>query len=389
MRRLQLGVAISAVVHTAALAYVVTRSVTAQRVVEPATTPIEVIDVPAPAPEAAPIEVAVLDPATIAALDAASAAPPSASAPAQHAGTASITTRERGASATGTSIIEQPATTEPTPGTSLLSMRRPRVDIALPSAKYDDLEHVPAGTNAEQDLTSGRLAPSGGGRYRSDEGVFVANVGADGSVKFKDSKNVHAQFAVPRVKNLGTGISAWLDDPNKPVGSIGQPAHDKIALNNDNLEENFKRPDSGGTVPMVGGTFDATDAFMRRHGQDPYASRKLAYLDSTRDERVQIGTKHRQQQLAQATAIMQKNLDRMWASVADPAARKQALFELWDECAETGPEELVTAGAEARKLVTGFIRARLPVGSPTAYTADEIAAFNRRKQARATFAPYD
>jgi hypothetical protein len=388
---LQLGVAISAVVHTAALAYVVSRPVAARLVVAEQATPIEIVDVPKPAPETAPIEVAMLDAATIAAMEPATAAPPSARAgtPVQHPWTASITARERGTSTTGTSIIEQPGTSEPTPGTSLLSMRRPKVDIELPRAKYDDLEHVPAGTNAEQDLTSGRLAPSGGGRYRSDEGVFVANVGADGSVKFKDSKNFHVHLAVPSVRDLGNGISAWLNDRNKPVGTLAPTRPERIALNNDNLEENFKRPDSGGTVPIVGGGFDVTDAFMRSHGQDPYASRKLAYLDSTRDERVQIGTKHRQQQLAQATAIMQKNLDRMWASVADPAARKQALFELWDECAETGPEELVTAGAEARKLVTGFIRARFPVGSPTAYTADELATVNRRKQSRATFAPYD
>ena len=386
MRRLQLGIALSAVAHTAALAYVVSRPVPARLVVEPTTTPIEIIDVPAPVPEAAPIEVALLDEATSPARAPATAGPPGVRGPVPPARTAAITTSERGAtSATATAIIEQPGTTEPAPGTSLLSMRRPRVDIELPRGRFDDLERVPAGSTVEQDHTTGRLAPSGGGRYRSNEGVFVANVGADGSVKFKDAKNLHMGLSLPSKK----GFAAWLDDPNKPVGTLGPPSREKIALNKDNLEENFQRPDSGGTVPVIGGSFDATDAFMRRHGQDPYASRKLAYLDSTRDERVQIGTKHRHEQLAQATAIMQKNLTRMWASVADPAARKQALFELWDECAESGSDELVTAGAEARKLVTGFIRARLPVGSPTAYTIDELAAFNRRKQSRATFAPYE
>jgi len=127
---------------------------------------------------------------------------------------------------------------------------------------------------------------------------------------------------------------------------------------------------------------------MRRHGQDPYASRKLAYLDSTRDHRVQIGQRHRQQQLEQAAVIMKANLDRVW-SLPTPAARREALFELWDECAETGSDELVTAGREARKLVIGVLRARIPAGTADAYSPGELAALNRKKQSKATFAPYD
>src|SRR6185436_9687493 len=87
-------------------------------------------------------------------------------------------------------------------------------------------------------------------------------------------------------------------------------------------------------VPIAGGGFDVTDALMRRKGQDPYASKKLAFLDSTRDERVQRGTAHREQQLRQTSQIMQRNLDRLWQRVADPRARRTALFELWDEVIE-------------------------------------------------------
>ena len=76
-------------------------------------------------------------------------------------------------------------------------------------------------------------------------------------------------------------------------------------------------------------------------------------------------------------------------SLTTPAARRDALFELWDECAETGPEQLVTAGREARKLVVGVIRARLPAGSADAYSSDELVALNKTKQSKATFAPYE
>jgi hypothetical protein len=93
--------------------------------------------------------------------------------------------------------------------------------------------------------------------------------------------------------------------------------------------------------------------------------------------------------LGRAAQLMQQNLDQMWASVTDPAGRKQALFELWDESAETGSTDLVEAGAAARKFVVGFIRARLPAGSATAYTAAELTTLNGKKQSKAKFAPYE
>jgi hypothetical protein len=152
---------------------------------------------------------------------------------------------------------------------------------------------------------------------------------------------------------------------------------------------------------LLGGSFDVTDAMMRRQGIDPYASYKLKVLDETRDERVAIGKRHRTQQLAQSTQLMQKNLERLWAMSADIPALKQGLFELWDDCAETGPEmerggftppsgtdELVAGGNAARKHLLGFLVAKLPAGSADAYTTAELARFNKRRKSQATFAPY-
>jgi hypothetical protein len=104
---------------------------------------------------------------------------------------------------------------------------------------------------------------------------------------------------------------------------------------------------------------------------------------------VQMGTAHREQQLRRTSQLMQRNLDQLWQRVADPTARRAALFELWDETIEAGDELAVEAGRAARTLVIGFIRARLPAGGPDAYTADELAALNRRRQSKAIFAPYE
>jgi len=135
-------------------------------------------------------------------------------------------------------------------------------------------------------------------------------------------------------------------------------------------------------------TFDATDALMRNHGMDPYASKKLKWLDDTREERYRIGKQYKHEQLGKSAQLAKRNVDYLWAKTTDLAARKQGLFELWDDCVETGSDnDLVEGGRAARRLIVGIIRARL-TGSD-AYTAPELAAFNAHKKSTATFSPYD
>jgi len=273
------------------------------------------------------------------------------------------------------------------PSSSLLAMRTPGVE----SPRAIDLSFHPSeGTLAagkapppEVEAT-GRLAPHGGGSYQSNEGVFTAKVAPDGSVKIKDSKNFNVHLRLPGPKTIGRGVADWYESDKGAYGGDGKRSlADKVAGSIDKEDRS-----KAAVVPVLGGGFDVGDALMRRHGQDPYASRKLAYLDATRDERVQIGNRHRADQLAQSTRLMQKNLDRMWATVTDTAARKRALFELWDECAETGEPAVVEGGRAARKLVIGFIRARLPAAGATAYTASELATLSRERHSSEEFAPY-
>src|SRR5689334_3579867 len=116
-------------------------------------------------------------------------------------------------------------------------------------------------------------------------------------------------------------------------------------------------------IPVVGGTFDPTDWLMRRRGEDPYAAKKLALLDATRAERVRLGRDHRTRQLALTPQIVQRSLAAV-AALTDARARKHALFELWDDCAETGEPAVVAGGEAARRLVIAFIRSHLPAGGP-------------------------
>jgi hypothetical protein len=97
---------------------------------------------------------------------------------------------------------------------------------------------------------------------------------------------------------------------------------------------------------------------------------------------------NRTEDLARAPEFMRKNVAWAWAHVRSDDERKEALFELWDDCAETGDDDLVQAGANARRYLVGFIRAHLPAGKRGAYTPEDLARLNAHRRSKATFAPY-
>ncbi len=393
-------------VHAVVVTWVVSR-IPDERKLPPKAPTIELIErAPEPA-DLVPVNVTFLDPPTTAAIEEvppeqiAMAPRPDPTGDREPPAIAAIDPSRRApAIETGAGTAGTPGTgTEPSTGATpgkknpLMDMRKGapmRLTVGVPTGRWDGRESAP--DSFGPDIDSGRLDPDGGGTYRSDEGPFTAKVGKDGSVKLEDKRNVRIKFALPSPKGFGRMVADWYQDPNKPVGMLPPEKIVKppVLNNGEHSGHVDRKPDHGdvATIPIVSGGFDITDALMRNKGIDPYASKKLEYLDSTRDQRVQIGNRHRQKQLAQAAVIMKSNLDRVW-SLPTPLARREALFELWDECAETGSEELVAAGREARTLVIGVLRSRLPAASADAFTAAEIAAFNRRKQSKAAFAPYE
>ncbi len=198
------------------------------------------------------------------------------------------------------------------------------------AARVERLEKFQAARDEE-------LEPSGGGTYRSHHDAFDVTTNADGTVKLKDAPSVDVNPGC-----LFAGCAMSLDD-----------------------------------------------WAMRKAGIDPYRAAKLHWLDKTRDQRAEIGRAHRKLQLAHSAELVQQNLARMWQRTRDPDARKRALFEMWDEIAETGDDDLVRGGQAARSYVIGFIRTRLPAGSPGAFTDSELAELNAHRKSREVFAPYD
>jgi hypothetical protein len=361
---------ISAVVHGAAVAWVQSRQAPKLEPEQPVI--VEVIDiVPAPAAEAVPTEVTLLDDNTVV-----SAAPVASSAShtrrgkTKHAIVASQTTI--------TETAPPPVETAPPPQSKLMTMRHPKLENGPSSEFWAKFEANTkplkpkeiAGeqlsdeiASAEQHLKNPRwIANASAEKVAAERGKLIEKRYEQSAAELQpDGTGTKADHHTFRTKFNGDGTVASMKDKR-------------------NLRAN--------KIP-ISGEFDITDAMMRSQGIDPYASYKLKVLDETRDERVAIGKRYRTQQLAQSGQLMQRNLERLWSSTPDLAARKRGLFELWDECAESGTEELIVAGAAARAHVLGFIRSKLPAGSTEAFTHTELAHFNKQRKSQAPFAPYE
>jgi hypothetical protein len=382
VRELPAAVIVSVVAHAAALIFLVSAEeepavVVAVQREPPPLAPQPEPPMPASAPlDPPPIEVVFLDERAAATAQTTLDLPPlSALLPARRPGshetavstsstTATAETSTTGA--TGTSGTPDPRGAEP--GRSpLMTMRRPELaglsatfldDLAsrtkpaepipdLPGARIDaEIADIRARLrNPNRDHTADRarlvelnearkqveLKPDGGGRYKSNKTTFVAKIDPDGKAHLKDKANLQ-----------------WHG---------------------------------------LGATFDVTDWAMRSSGIDPYAREKLKFLDRTRGQRVAIGREHRREVLSHSAQIMDRNIARLWATTPDLHARKQSLFDLWDECAETGFPELVAGGTDARKALTDFIKAKLT--GADAYTPDELTHLNRQRRSKASFAPYE
>jgi hypothetical protein len=207
------------------------------------------------------------------------------------------------------------------------------------------------------------LRPDGPDGFVTDEGAFVARTDRDGRVAFDDGSPVRIDLPSPR--DAARGLERWAEDPRRYA------------------EEN------GDRNPMsVGGSFDLTDSIMRQSGEEPYSARKMAFLDRTRAERMQIAARENSQRLRDALHSTRADLARLWRGRGSAAHKRRLLFLLWDECAESGSDEVVHAARAVRGQIVAFVRRHLPAGSQLAYTEAELARHNARRTSRERFDPY-
>jgi len=290
---------------------------------------------------------------------------------------------------------------------SLLTMRGPDLRVGDRAAR-DILGATPPHDSV---VRSGRLAESGGGTAVVHDGVSTLTVDRDGTAHFHDHADIdlHWDFHLTpteikaEIVQAGRELATWAADPYAKA-RVGAPQDVPAYLaavpgacdhwdddcstelrerNNDvDSIERMRR----GTVGH--GKLDVTSFLMRHTVGDPFASRKLKILDDTREERAALATVHHDEDVGRSSELMLRNLEQLWRTTPDPRARREALFQLWDECDEaTGPDG--EAGQRARAMVIGWIRTKLPRGSPDAYGADEIGTRSARRTSIQPFDPYE
>ena len=211
------------------------------------------------------------------------------------------------------------------------------------------------------------LRPDGPGGYATDEGPFVAHTDRQGRVEFEDRSSFRLDIPTPRrmAGDMGRALERWARDPRRYAEENGN--QNRIA---------------------VGGQIELTDSIMRMGGQDPYAARKMEFLDRTRDERMRIAAAEHARRLRESLHRTGADLERVWRGPGSAAERRRLLFLLWDECLERGSEEDVRIARAVRGRIVGFVRRHLPVGSSTAYSAAELARLNAGRSSQERFDPY-
>ncbi len=291
-------------------------------------------------------------------------------------------------------------------GQGMMSMRGPDLGLAPGTGERIVATSRPLPVEPK---VSGKLKSAPGGRAISDDAVTTMSVEQDGSVTFADKPDIEIKLALPiphldvegMRKDLGQLLTDWYRDPDayKKFGRKADVSRVVLAVPgacdhwgdvwcddpSAPKQEKYTREQAKTGGSILAGKLDITSYLHRKLIGDPYSSRKLKLLDDTRDERVAMGTRFKTQQLARAGEIARRNLARIES--LSLAEKKEALFELWDECSE-GDDAEGQAGQRVRALVLGFIRTHLPDGSPSAYTAAEIAALHAKRSSKQAFAPY-
>lgn len=286
-----------------------------------------------------------------------------------------------------------PTVTDPRPtSSSLLSMRRTPAERRAPTRAGDPLNLSPAhvaaavtGPAPARDTRSplelpdapripgprvarvdGPMIPDGNGTFRYDHPGFTAQVARDGRVELKDKPSAQPYFEGPCLNCVKRDLAKYSDDPTK-----GEFIN-LMAL-----------------LPKVGIRFDITDYVMRKIGDDPYNPAKAKFLDETREQREKMWHAESKERLREALQMLPAQLAEIWSHEAWSASeRRQVLFDLWDECAETGSPERVRLGRQIRVSIIAFIRKRLPAGSEDEYPEAELQALNKRRTSKAKFLPY-
>lgn len=221
---------------------------------------------------------------------------------------------------------------------------------------------------------------------------FEARVGRDGVVSFKAKRvkvgtvlSPFGDLARPKGPTLESTLRDRLGKRRRPPA---EPVPEATPTVSPGIDWEYLCPRGSNcdtrplpTLIQVRGNFDLTDEIMRGLGQDPYAAEKARFLSSTFEFRMRLAASARNENLRSALERLPERLDELWGDDRYSAReRRRLLYELWSEMDDSAE------GQQGAATVMGFIRRRLPCGSPSGYSAEELSAF-ARQSARRRFVP--
>ncbi len=139
-------------------------------------------------------------------------------------------------------------------------------------------------------------------------------------------------------------------------------------------------------------------------GPEVHGAAKREFLNRTAEVRTRMTIAWTLQILDFRLRGLEQELFSLWSAKVPAAARRELLFQRWDECDEAfsvTPEGEITAEAasvvdqarietaeKARRVIEGFIRRQLPGTSTDAFTPTELADMNGRRVSKQPFQPY-
>lgn len=143
----------------------------------------------------------------------------------------------------------------------------------------------------------------------------------------------------------------------------------------------------------------------RMGGPERHGAAKREFLARTAEVRTRMTIAWTLQLLDYRLRTLEQELEILWgAAGSSPAARRELLFQRWDECDEAFnirpageiTEEAASAldrarvdtAEKARRVIEGFVRRRLPQKGKDAFTAAELADMNQRRTSQQPFQPY-
>jgi hypothetical protein len=228
--------------------------------------------------------------------------------------------------------------------------------LALAPAVTDvDVDELPRARPLRLDRTD-----DGGYRHRDRDAGFEATIDPDGTVTFRDIAPVRVEFPRPKPPEQREEDG----DPNRHP----QPQLELLP------------PGSLGPLPMlvsVGLRFGGRADLGKQ--RKSLAKRKL--LQQTAELRAKMAAQSRGKREREALFVLMNDLASLWKDdTRTAAAKRRAIFEVWDDCDEGN------TGVRARARIEAFVRQH--VTGAVGFTQAELAKLNAERRSSRQFDPY-